>query len=155
MVGEDEQVEQTFFVPLERQPVMVRFDPGGWLLKTLKFERSARMMRYQLAHDSDMLGRIEAAEALGEAGDDESIEALKKALLTDAFWGVQNAAASVLGTIGTRKAQDALLQGLQELDPAKFSRVRAAIAGSLGKFQAPPQAEHLSGRTSLPRATAL
>jgi aminopeptidase N len=141
MVGEDEQVEQTFYVPLERQPVMVRFDPGGWLLKTLKFERSARMMRYQLAHDSDMLGRIEAAEALGEAGDDERVEALKKALLTEAFWGVQNAAASVLGIIGTRKAQDALLQGLQELDPAKFSRVRAAIARSLGKFQAPPQTE--------------
>ena len=141
MVGEDEQVEQTFYVPLERQPVMVRFDPGGWLLKTLKFERSARMMRYQLARDSDMLGRIEAAEALGEAGDDESIEALKKALLTDAFWGVQNAAASVLGIIGTRKAQDDLLQGLQELDPVKFSRVRAAIARSLGKFQAPPQTE--------------
>ena len=141
MLGEDEQVEQTFFVPLERQPVMVRFDPDGWLLKTLKFERPAKLMRYQLAHDPDVLGRIEATEALGEVADDESIEALKKALLTDAFWGVRNAAASALGTIGTRKAQDVLLQGLQELDPAEFSRVRAAIARTLGKFQAPAQAE--------------
>ena len=141
MVGEDEQVEQTFYVPLERQPVMVRFDPNGWLLKTLKFERPAKMMRYQLAHDPDTLGRIEAAEALGEVGDDESIDGLKQALLTDAFWGVRNAAASALGVIGTRKAQDVLLQGLQELDPVEFPRVRAAIARTLGKFQAPAQAE--------------
>jgi aminopeptidase N len=141
MVGEDEQVEQTFYMPLERQPVMVRFDPNGWLLKTLKFERPAKLMRYQLEHDPDILGRIEAAEALGEVGDDERIEALKKTLLTDAFWGVRNAAASALGVIGTMKAQDVLLQALQELDPAQFSRVRAAIARTLGKFQAPAQAE--------------
>jgi aminopeptidase N len=141
MVGEDEQVEQTFYMPLERQPLMVRFDPNGWLLKTLKFEQSTKMMRYQLAHDPDVLGRIEAAEALGEAGDDESIAALKQALLSDAFWGVRNAAASALGVVGTRKAQDILLQALQGLDPVEFSRVRAAIARTLGTFQAPAQAE--------------
>ena len=140
-VGEDEQVEQTFYMPLERQPVMVRFDPDGWLLKTLKFERPAKMMRYQLEHDPDILGRIEAAEALGEVADDESIAALKQSLLNDAFWRVRNAAATALGVIGTRKAQDVLLQALQELDPTQFSRVRAAIARTLGKFQAPAQAE--------------
>lgn len=141
MVGEDGQVEQNFYVPLERQPVMVRFDPDGWLLKTLKFERPTKMLRYQLAHDPDVLGRIEAAEMLGEEGDDESVEALKKALLTDTFWGVRTTAAAALGVVGNKKAQDALLQGMQELDPAEFSRVRAAIAGALGRFQAPQQAE--------------
>src|SRR5215467_13326502 len=141
MLGEDGQVEQNFYIPLERQPVMVRFDPDGWLLKTLKFERPVKMMRYQLVHDPDVLGRIEAAEALGEEGDDESLEALRKSLLSDTFWGVRNAAASALGVIGTRKAQDALLQALQELDPTELSRVRAAIAGTLGKFQVPQQAE--------------
>ncbi len=141
MLGEDGQVEQSFYVPLERQPVMVRFDPDGWLLKTLKFERPAKMLRYQLVHDPDVLGRIEAAEALGEEGDDESLESLKKALLNDPFWGVRNAAASALGAIGNAKAQDALLQALQDLDPMEFSRTRAAIAGALGKFQAPQQAE--------------
>jgi aminopeptidase N len=140
-VGEDGQVEQTFYIPLERQPVLVRFDPDGWLLKTLKFERSSKLMRYQLEHDPDILGRIEAAEALAEVGDDDSIEALKTALLTDAFWGLRNAAASALGVIGTRKAQDILLQALQELDPTQFSRVRAAVARSLGKFQSPAQSD--------------
>src|SRR5712692_8838152 len=141
MAGEDGQVEQSFYFPLEHEPVMIRFDPDGWLLKTLKFERPAKMLRYQLAHDLDVLGRIEAAEALGEEGDDDALEALKMALLNDAFWGVRNAAASALGKIGNKKAQDVLLQALQELDPTQFPRVRAAIVGTLGKFQAPQQAE--------------
>jgi aminopeptidase N len=140
-VGEDGQVEQTFYIPLEREPVMVRFDPDGWLLKTLKFERSPKMLRYQLEHDPDILGRIESAEALGEVAGDESIEALKNTLLTDPFWRVRNVAATALGFIGNSKAQDVLLQAFQELDPTQFSRVRAAIARTLGKYQAPEQAE--------------
>jgi aminopeptidase N len=141
MAGEDGQVEQSFYIPLEREPVMARFDPEGWLLKTLKFERSPKMMRYQLAHDGDVLGRIEAAEALGEDGSAESIEALKTALLNDTFWGTRAAAAEALGVIGTERAQAILLEGLQELTAPEFSRVRTAIAETLGKFQAPQQAE--------------
>jgi aminopeptidase N len=146
-VGEDGQVEQTFYVPLEREPVMVRFDPDGWLLKSLKFERSPEMMRYQLAHDPDILGRIEAAEALGKEASDESVQALKTALFTDSFWGVRNAAAAALGDIGTRDTQNILLQALQELEPKQFSKVRAAVARGLGNFQAPQQAE-LAGRSA-------
>ncbi len=156
MVGEDGQVEQNFYVPLEREPVMIRFDPDGWLLKTLKFERSSKMMRYQLAHDPDVLGRIEAAEALGEAGagDEENVQALKTALFNDSFWGVRNAAAEALGVIGTKAAQDVLLQALQELDARQFSRVRATIASTLGKFQVPQQAE-LAARSAQALGTLL
>ncbi|HCP75989.1 MAG TPA: hypothetical protein DIU08_15295, partial [Ktedonobacter sp.] len=141
IVGEDGQVEQSFYIPLEREPVMVRFDPEGWLLKTLKFERSTKMMRYQLAHDPDVLGRVEAAEALGEDGSAESVAALKTALFNDAFWGVRVAAAEALGVIGTERAQSILLQGLEELTTPEFSRVRTAIANTLGNFQVPQQAE--------------
>jgi len=141
MAGEDGQVEQSYYIPLEREPVMARFDPEGWLLKTLKFERSPKMMRYQLAHDGDVLGRIEAAEALGEDGSAESIEALKTALLNDTFWGARAAAAEALGVIGTERAQAILSEGLQELTAPEFSRVRTAIAETLGQFQAPQQAE--------------
>jgi aminopeptidase N len=154
IVGEDGQVEQSFYVPLEREPVMVRFDPDGWLLKTLTFDRSAEMMRYQLAHDSDILGRIEAAEALGKEGSDESVQALKTVLFTDAFWGVRNAAVAALSNIGTRTTQDILLQGLQELDAKQFSKVRAAIARALGSFQSPQQAE-LAARSAQALSTLL
>lgn len=140
VVGEDGQSEQSFYFPLEREPLMVRFDPDGWLLKTLKFECPAHMTRYQLAHDPDVLGRIEAAEVLGNKGGDENLQALASALLHDPFWGVRSAVAKALGEIGSAEAQEALLQGLQQLDPAQFSRARAAIAAALGKFQAPEQA---------------
>ncbi len=140
-VGLDGQIESTFYLPLEREPVMVRFDPDGWLLKTLKFERSAKMMRYQLAHDADVLGRIEAVEALGEQASDENIQALHTALFDDAFWGVRAAAAKALGAIGSTHTQAILLQALQELDAKQFSKARIAVAEALGQFQAPQQAE--------------
>jgi aminopeptidase N len=139
-LGEDGQSEQTFYFPLEREPLMVRIDPDGWLLKTLKFERSARTLRYQLAHDPDVLGRIEAAEELAKHKDDTNIDALAHALNNDPFWGVRAAAASALGTVGSEKAQAVLIKALQELDPQQFSRVRSAVATALGKFQQPQQA---------------
>jgi aminopeptidase N len=154
MVGEDGQTEQNFYIPLEREPVMIRFDPDGWLLKTLTFERAPKMLRYQLAHDPDVLGRIEAAEALGEEGSDESVQALRTTLFNDTFWGVREAAAEALGKIGTRATQDILLQALQELDARQWSRARAAIAAQLGNFQAPQQAE-LAERSAQALSTLL
>lgn len=140
VVGEDGQIEQNFYFPLEREPLMVRFDPDGWLLKSLQFERPSRMARYQLAHDPDVLGRIEAAGDLGKEGGDEHMHVLTTALLNDPFWGVRIAAARALGDLRTEAAQAALLRALQ-LDPVQFSRTRAAIATALGQFQAPEQAE--------------
>lgn len=139
-VGEDGQVEQTFYIPLEREPVMIRVDPDGWLLKSLKFELPTKMLRYQLANDPDVLGRIEAAESLGQRNEAESFDALLNALNNDAFWGVRAEVATALGKLGTEKAQLALLKALQELDPQTFSRARAAIVTALGTFQAPQQA---------------
>lgn len=154
IVGEDGQTEQSFYLPLEREPLLVRFDPDGWLLKTLKFERSTKLLRYQLTHDPDVLGRIEAAEALGEQGDDESLAALKTALTTDPFWGVRAAAASALGTIENEQAQSVLIQALQDLHPTEFARVRIAIVSALGHYQAPQQAE-LAQRSALTLRTLL
>jgi aminopeptidase N len=140
-VGEEEQAEQVFYFPLTREPVLIRFDPDGHLLKTLKFDRSSQLLRYQLLHDPDVLGRIEAAEALGEKGEPENVEALITALYTDAFWGVRSAAAKALGSNGSAPAQAALIKALNDLDAKQYSRVRVSIASALGKFQAPQQSE--------------
>ncbi len=141
LVGEDGQVEQSFYLPLEREPLLVRFDPNDNLLKSLTFERSSKMLRYQLAHDPDSLGRIEAAGELGKKDDDESLKALTNALNNDPFWAVRAEVAEALGTMGSEKAQAVLLQTLPTLDAKQFSRVRAAIVNALGKFQAPQQTE--------------
>ncbi len=140
-VGEDGQVEQSFYVPLAREPLMVRFDPEGWLLKALNFERSTKMLRYQLANDPDTLGRSDAAQALGKKDDDESLAALKTALYNDPFWSVTMTVATALGTMGSEKAQTILIEAFEQLDPIQFSRVRVAIANALGTFQAPQRAE--------------
>lgn len=140
-VGEGGQVASTFYLPLEREPLMVRFDPDGSLLKALTFERSASLLRYQLAHDPDVLGRIEAAEGLGAQGGDDNIAALQTALLHDEFWAIRAAAATALGNIGSAKAQEILLQALPALDARQFSLARMAIVTALGNYQEPHQAE--------------
>jgi aminopeptidase N len=99
------------------------------------------MLRYQLAHDPDVLGRIEAAEALADKSEEKSREALIYALNNATFWAVRATAARALARHGTAQAQAALIDALHSLDPRQFSRVREAIASALGSFQAPEQRE--------------
>ncbi len=139
-----DEAEQRFYFPLPRKPLAARFDPGGWILKTLKFERPAEMLRYQLARDPDVLGRIEAAEHLGELADEQSVEALAAALPNDPYWNARSEIAEVLGSLRTQRALEALLAGLeQESDP----KARRGIVSALGSFRMPEQPE-LAGRAA-------
>jgi aminopeptidase N len=132
-----DSAEQTFYFPLARRPFSVRFDQGGWLIKTLDFERPADMLRYQLAHDPDVLGRIEAAEALGRLGDPQSIAALQQRLLDETFWAVRGAIAESLAQQRNERALTALIGALDSVDEPK---ARRAIVAALGVFHAPEQA---------------
>lgn len=142
-----EQAEQTFYIPLARRPFGVRFDYGGWLLKTLEFEPPAELLRFQLRRDPDINGRIEAAEALGKLGDPESLAALEQALLSELFWGVRQAIAAAIAGRKSERALETLLQALKSVDEPK---ARRGIVAGLGEFRAPEQAD-LAGRA----ATAL
>lgn len=135
-----DQAEQTFYIPLPRRPLSVRFDQGAWLIKTLDFERSADLLRYQLKHDPDVVGRIEAAEALGKLGDPQSIAALETQLLEEPFWSVKAAIAGALGEQKSERALNALLRALEQLKPTKEPKARRAIVAALGRFRAPEQA---------------
>jgi aminopeptidase N len=55
------------------------------------------------------MGRIYAAEALGELGSLEAVASLRQALEHDPFWGVQSEIARVLGKIHSPAALEALL----------------------------------------------
>jgi aminopeptidase N len=55
---------QRFTFQLDGKPLMVRFDKGARLLKMIDFPQPTSMLKYQLAHSSDIIGRVEAAEAL-------------------------------------------------------------------------------------------
>jgi len=133
-----EEAQQTFYFPLERRPLSVRFDQGGWLIKTLDFKRPSELLRYQLAHDPDVLGRIEAAEALGGLADEASLNALEEALVSERFWSVTQAIATALGAQRTQRALDALIGAL---DTVTEPRARRGIVAALGNFRAPEQQE--------------
>jgi aminopeptidase N len=132
-----DSAEQTFYFPLPRRPFSVRFDQGGWLIKTLDFERPAEMLRYQLAHDPDVLGRIEAAEALGRLADPQSITALETRLIEESFWSVRGAIAEAISQQRNERALNALTGALEQVDEPK---ARRAIVAALGVFHAPEQA---------------
>jgi aminopeptidase N len=133
-----EQAAETFVFPLAARPTLVRFDPYGWVLKTVKFDRPVTMVRWQLANDSDPLGRLEAAEALGKQGDPASEKALITALQDDPFWAVQAEAAQSLGKMASQNALAALVSALAT---AQHPKVRRAIAAALGEFHGPERAE--------------
>ncbi|MGH2504121.1 MAG: M1 family metallopeptidase, partial [Ktedonobacterales bacterium] len=131
-----EQAEQIFYIPLARRPFGVRFDYGGWLIKTLDFELPAEMLRFQLRRDPDINGRIEAAEALGERGDPDSLDALEQALQGERFWGVRQAIAAAIAGRRSARALDILLRALDEITEPK---ARRGIFAGLGQFRAPEQ----------------
>nr|MBA3826100.1 HEAT repeat domain-containing protein [Ktedonobacterales bacterium] len=132
-----ENASDTFVFPLDRRPTLVRFDPYGWVLKTLKFDRPVTMLRWQLANDIDPLGRLEAAEGLAKHSDSATQDALVAAL-TDDSWAVVAAAARSLGKIGSGAACEALARALPATqDP----RARRAVVAALGEFHAPERAD--------------
>ncbi len=133
-----EEVEQTFYITLARRPRAVRFDYGGWLIKTLEFDTPAEMLRFQLRRDPDINGRIEAATALGEKGDPQSLEALEQALLAEQFWGVRQAIAAAIAGHKSERALEALLRALDAIEEPK---ARRGIVAGLGEFRAPEQAD--------------
>ena len=125
------EAQQTFHFAMEEKPVMVSFDPGYWCLKTLEFSRPKEMMQYQLQHDEDVIGRVNAAQDLGKAGSPDCIQALKDAVLNDGFWGVQAEAARALGRTRAEPAMRALIECTSVAHP----KARRAVASALGEFK--------------------
>ncbi|MEX2081446.1 MAG: HEAT repeat domain-containing protein, partial [Dehalococcoidia bacterium] len=125
------EAEHTFYFALPAKPDLCRFDPYNWTLKRLEFERSTAELRFQIAQDDDISGRIAAAEALGKKGGPEAVKALTAALAGDRFWAVQAAAAKALGAIRTDEARDGLMANLAVRHP----KARRAVVAALGEFR--------------------
>jgi aminopeptidase N len=129
--------EQSFYFALPEKPKLVRFDPGGSLLKTVEFKRAQEMLVHALQHDDDVLGRIDAAKDLAKLGTKQAVEALRQAVLSDGFWGVQAEAAKALGSMASGPALEALLACLRVQHP----RARRAVVEALGEFRDEPPAQ--------------
>jgi aminopeptidase N len=122
-----DEAKETFEVDVEEEPLLVEFDPDGWILKTVKFAKPQKELRYMLLENDEACGRKWAAEQLGacEKPEPESVAALARAL-EDPFAAVVRAAADALSKV---KSRDALLTARP-----KDARARWAVYQALGSF---------------------
>lgn len=121
--------EHTFYLPLPKQPRFVSFDAGNHTLKTVTLEYPLPELKAQLQYDPDVLGRIQAAIALGKKGNLEVVQTLAEAFKGEPFWGVRREIAKVLGTIQLDQSLDALKLALADHHPHVRAAAVEAIAG--------------------------
>ena len=140
-----EDASSSYYFSVPKEPEMVVFDKGDWILKTLDFPKLAKESLYELEH-GDFMTRVRAAQVLATKGADErTVPALRSVVLGDAFWGLRREAALSLGKIDNDAALAALVDGTSADD----ARVRLACAEALGGFyrneKAAAQLEKLVG----------
>ena len=90
------------------------------------------MLTYQLSHDDDVPGRLEAIDLLKKRTNQPSVvQALMRAASVDGFWAVRrSAAAALVMAAPDTSARRVLLMALRDRD----ARVRQAAAAALAKF---------------------
>jgi aminopeptidase N len=128
-------------VDLKAPPRSIRWDKGDWILDITDFPRSTAMMQYQLIHDDDVLGRIEAVDVLAQRpADNLALDALIRSTRNDRFWAVRARAVGAIGiwasdsaratTAPMRAVRDALIRATFDPD----ARVREESAKALGRL---------------------
>lgn len=122
-----------FYVPLDAQPSIVRFDPDYTVLANVTFSKPDDMLFAQLSNQADVIGRVRAAEALAKRKTLKSVTHLKTALNSDPFFGVRIAASSALRQIRDDNAFAALTDSMHQTD----ARVRNDVVQKVTQFYRP------------------
>jgi aminopeptidase N len=124
---------EVFTFPSESAPLMVLFDKGSQVLKSLQFKKDKKELLFQLKNATEVADRADAAASLGKLkSDEEAAAALGDTLRTDRSAGVRMTAAGGLGEIGGKLASTQLLEALPG---AKEPWVRSRIVQALENFQ--------------------
>ncbi|HUA08492.1 MAG TPA: M1 family metallopeptidase [Candidatus Acidoferrales bacterium] len=134
-----ERAHETITVPLDAEPLLVRFDPGARLLGSIEYKFGPALAAAALAGDPDPVARIRAARELAKDGSRIAREALRAAFERDPFWGVLDETAAALGKTRAPFAREILLEALQHAHP----KVRRPAAAALGSFRDPGVASAL------------
>jgi len=128
-VSKDEEI---FSFAVDGPPLMVIFDKGNKILKSVEFKREPVALIYQLKHAETVPDRADAAKALAEVkGNADVVEALGEAARADAFWGVRVESLRALGKIGDAAAEKQIEDALSNEKPW----VRDVAVGQLGNFK--------------------
>jgi aminopeptidase N len=126
------KADETFSFPVDGPPLMVLFDKGDKILKSVDFQKSPEEWIRQLRTAADVPDRADAAVALGNLRDNEAAaNALGEAAQHDKFWGVREEALRALGRISSPAAKKQVLAALSNEQPW----VRAIAVDQMGKFR--------------------
>jgi aminopeptidase N len=125
------EADQSFTFPAETAPLLVLFDKGDKILKSVEFDKSPTEWIYQLQHAETVADRADAAVALGAlSGDDRALNALGRAVASDPFWGVRVQAIAALGRLNTPEAAQKMMAALNAPEPW----VREPAVSQLARF---------------------
>ena len=125
------KADETFTFGVDGPPLMVLFDKGDKILKSVDFQKSPEEWVRQLRTASEVPDRADAAFALGLLRDNEAAaNALGEAAQHDKFWGVREEALRALGRINSQPARKQVLSALSNDQPW----VRAVAVEQLGRF---------------------
>jgi aminopeptidase N len=129
------KAEETFTLPADSAPLMVIFDKGDNVLKSVEFKKDAIALIYQLMNAETVPDRADAAVALGEMKDDpQVVKALGYAAQHDPFWGIRVESLKALGKIGGGAAEEQILAAVNDDQPW----VRKIAVQQLGSFTDDP-----------------
>jgi len=131
-----EKDTEVFTFRTDSAPLMVLFDKGGHILKSVDFHKERKEWLYQLKNATELADRADAVTALGKLkGDEDAVAALADTLRNDKAWGVRANAADALGRLGGSTASKQLLEAL---NTAKEPWVRNRIVSALADFKDDP-----------------
>jgi aminopeptidase N len=126
------KAEETFSFAVDGPPLMVLFDKGDKILKSLDFQKSTGEWLRQLHTAEEVTDRADAARALGDIKDnDKVISALGEAAREDEFWGIREEALRALGQIGSPDARKQVVAAFSNQQPW----VRQVAVEQLGRFR--------------------
>jgi aminopeptidase N len=109
-----DQATQEFVFNVPSTPLIINFDRGNHILKSLQYPRSRQELVYQLRNDVDVTGRWRAAHELVAFNDESTLTTLAAAAKEDSSWLIRREAVATLATMRHPIARQALLNAIQD-----------------------------------------
>jgi len=125
-----EEKKHEFSYKFPTEPLDFRFDPDHSILKKLTLSKPYSAWMKQLASDSHVLGRIDAAKEVAKVNSPESLPALMRAFKKEKFWGASKEIAMAIGSMKVETARNFLIQSLE----VKHPKVRRGVVEALGTY---------------------
>lgn len=128
------KADQTFRLPANQRPSLVKFDNEAQLLAQIEEERSQDELLYQFSHARNYLQKYEAITLLRSKNSDLVVSGMLRNALDDKFWAVRLAAVQALRRYKGAEG-NAVRKELQRVAAAdKNNQVRATALTTLSAF---------------------